>query len=172
MEMGGDGRVETQIGGTHLAATAGARHGNPFLGSRIAHHVVKLVLGRGVPAVVEEKAVAGVHGVDVPGQEGGNQVEQRRAIPRNTGEALAAGAGVEEAGQGLGQLLAVVGVRDEVAAPPGDALHAAQRLEGEAAEDVHDKVIGEVGRRRVPLLGARHREGSGEAGVICKWRRV
>jgi len=50
---------------------------------------------------------------------------------------LAAEALVEEANQGLGQLLAVVGVGDEVAPGPGDALEAAHRADGEAAEDLH-----------------------------------
>jgi hypothetical protein len=46
------------------------------------------------------------------------------------GEALAAGGGVEEAGEGLGQPLAVLGVGDEATPVLGDAPEAAYRLTG------------------------------------------
>ncbi len=41
----------------------------------------------------------------------------------------------------------MVGVGDEAAPPPGHALASADRLDGEAGEDVDDEVVGELGRR-------------------------
>jgi len=46
----------------------------------------------------------------------------------------------------------VGGVGDEVAPATRDALEAAQGAEGGAAEDLHEEVVREAGRR-VPLLG-------------------
>lgn len=56
---------------------------------------------------------------------------------------------VEEAGEGLGKLLAVGGVGDEVPPGRGDALEAVEGLGGEAGEDLHDEVVGEEGGRRI-----------------------
>jgi hypothetical protein len=70
---------------------------------------------------------------------------------------------VEEALQRLGKLPAVEGVGDGVAPGFGDALEAADGLEGDAGEDLHERVVGEPGHRAAPL-GTIHlrawREGS------------
>ena len=60
----------------------------------------------------------------------------------------------EEPFQGLGELLAVKGVVDEVAPGLGDALESADGPGGETREDLHDGVIGEASRRAP--LGAIH----------------
>jgi len=60
----------------------------------------------------------------------------------------------EEAFQGLGELLAVEGVVDEVAPGLGDALESVDGPGGETREDLHDGVIGEASRRAP--LGAIH----------------
>ncbi len=72
---------------------------------------------------------------------------------RRARAALAADAFVEEAGQRLRQLLAVLTVGDEVAPGPADALEAAHGADGEAAEDLDDEVVGEAGRRVPPPHG-------------------
>ena len=63
---------------------------------------------------------------------------------------------VEYAGEGRpGQLLAVVGVGDEVAPPPGDALAAAGGLVGHERDDLDQEVVREIGHGApldVPLL--------------------
>jgi hypothetical protein len=60
----------------------------------------------------------------------------------------------EEPFQGLGELLAVEGVVDEVAPGLGDALESVDGPGGEAREDLHDGVVGEASRRTP--LGAIH----------------
>ena len=60
----------------------------------------------------------------------------------------------EEPFQGLGELLAVKGVVDEVAPGLGDALESVDGPGGETREDLHDGVIGEASRRAP--LGAIH----------------
>lgn len=72
MEMGGDGWVETQTGCGHLVGQVKARQDQPSLSSRVAHHVIKLVVQRDLPAAAEEKAIAAVHesNVSIGGQEG------------------------------------------------------------------------------------------------------
>jgi hypothetical protein len=55
-------------------------------------------------------------------------------------------ADVEEAGEGLGHLGAVVGVGDEGEPLPADALEAVQRLGGQPRQDLQDEVFGEAGR--------------------------
>lgn len=69
-------------------------------------------------------------------EEGQGGADQGRALPRDIGEVayqlgeeLAAGGVVEDAGEGLGQLLAVVGVGDEAKPVFGHALEAADRLD-------------------------------------------
>ena len=77
--------------------------------------------------------------------------------------AIAAGTGnvgVEDAGEGLGQLLAVGGVGDEVAPGRGDALEAVDGPGGEAGEDLEDEVIGEQGQAgRWPRMAVQPRLG-------------
>jgi hypothetical protein len=70
--------------------------------------------------------------------------------------ALAAVGVVEEARQGLRQLLAVVGVGDEVAPRRGNALEAADRLDRQPRQDQED-VVSEAVRWVAPprLLGGR-----------------
>jgi hypothetical protein len=58
----------------------------------------------------------------------------------------------EEARQGLGKLLTVDGVRDEVPPGCGHALEAADRSGREAREDLDYKVIGQSVRRAPPSL--------------------
>ena len=57
----------------------------------------------------------------------------------------------EDAFQGLGELPAVEGVGDEVAPGLGHALEPAEGLEGDAGEDLHERVVGEPGHRLAPL---------------------
>lgn len=59
----------------------------------------------------------------------------------------------EEAGQGLGKLHPVDGVREEVPPCGGHALEAADRSGREAREDFNDEIIGEVSHRGPPSLG-------------------
>lgn len=73
-----------------------------------------------------------------PGRKDREGADQGHAPPRDIGEvagllgeALAAG-GVVEAGEGLGQLLAVVGVGNEATPVFGHALEAADRLDGQS----------------------------------------
>ena len=99
-------------------------------------------------AAAEEEAIAGVQGDDLFAlrQEGEGRGDEGHAYPGDVGEvvlrrrALLAEARVEEAGQRLRQLLAVVMVGDEVAPVRADALGAAHGADGEAAEDVDDEV--------------------------------
>ena len=60
----------------------------------------------------------------------------------------------DEPFQGLGELLAVMGVVDEVAPGLGDALELVDGPGGETREDLHDVVVGEASRRAP--LGAIH----------------
>jgi len=153
MEVRRQSGIKSQAGSANLAdgPAANWQH-HPLLGRRIAHGIeerpVPLAVTRTrLPTAAEEKAIAAVQGDDVAaadGQEGERGVDERNPFPGDVGEVvsrarvtLAAEALVEEANQGLGQLLAVVGVGDEVAPGPGDALEAAHRADGEAAEDLH-----------------------------------
>ena len=60
----------------------------------------------------------------------------------------------EQPFQGLGELLAVEGVVDEVAPGLGDALESVDGPGGETREDLDDGVVGEASRRAP--LGAMH----------------
>jgi len=44
--------------------------------------------------------------------------------------------------EGLGELLVVEGIRDEVAPAFGDALASVDLVDGEAGEDLHQEVVG------------------------------
>ena len=59
---------------------------------------------------------------------------------------------VEEAGHSLGQLLMVVGVRDEVFLGVIDTFVAEQGAGGEVAEDLKNDILCEAGQC-VPLIG-------------------
>ena len=59
---------------------------------------------------------------------------------------------MEEASHSLGQLLMVVGVRDEVFPGATDTFAAEQGEGGEAAEDLKNEILHEVGQY-VPLVG-------------------
>ena len=65
--------------------------------------------------------------------------------------------------EGLGELLAVEGVRDEVAPAFADALGSVELLDGETRQDLHQGqgVVGEASRRA--LLRALHAAANGEA---------
>ena len=64
------------------------------------------------------------------------------------------GAKVEETGECLRELLAVLRVGDESAPVAGDALESADRFDGQPRQDLDDEVIGEVSGGAGPLLGA------------------
>ena len=78
---------------------------------------------------------------------------------------------VEEAGKGRpAQLLAVVGVGDEVAPARGDALAAAGRPERHARDDLDEEVVGEL-RNWAPLrvaLLAGHRRPAHKSTDPCR----
>lgn len=102
-------------------------------------------------------------------EEGEGRVDRRHGHrlslrPHKAGEipVADAGAAVEEALQGLGQLLAVKGVGDEVAPGLGHALGPADVLDGHAREDLHQEVVVEAGHRTP--LGAIHGAGPGGKG--------
>jgi hypothetical protein len=106
----------------------------------------------------EEEAVAVVHDAEVRvGQE--VEGDGRVGGPWYVGEREIVGGmdghlvilAVEEAGQGFGELTAVLRLGYEVAPGPGDALAAADGPEGEAGEDLDDEVVGEAGGRRAAL---------------------
>ena len=63
--------------------------------------------------------------------------------------------------EGLGELLAVEGVRDEIAPAFGDALGSVELFDGETGEDLHQGVVGKASRR--VLLRALHAAANGEA---------
>ena len=64
------------------------------------------------------------------------------------------------------------GVGDEVAPGPGYAFEAAQGADGDAAEDLHEELVCEAGRR-VPLLGGRlHLVESGSPAVRTRSPRT
>ena len=160
VEMRRQGRVKAQAYGAHLVGgSAGVRQYDPLLRGRVAQDITELVtLGGDVVPAAEEEAVATVQQIDAPliGQEGAGGVDRRAASPRETCEVdrcfekplVVEGAAVEEAGQGLGELLAVVRVVDEAQPVVGDALEAAERFGRDAREDLHEEVVGEpLGRR-------------------------
>ena len=153
MEVRRESGIKSQAGSANLADGPAANWQHyPLLGRRIAHGIEErpvplAVMRTRLQTVAEEKTIAAVQGDDVAaadGQEGERGVDERNAFPGDVGEVvsrarvtLAAEALVEEANQGLGQLLAVVGVGDELAPGPVEALEAAHRADGEAAEDLH-----------------------------------
>ena len=107
----------------------------------------------------EEEAITCVHLVDVPilvsWQETEGRVDRRGCTDGDIGEVEMVEAGVspvvgvvDESGEGVGQLLAVGGIRDEVAPGRGDALEAVDGPGGEAGEDLHDEIVREVVDRR------------------------
>ena len=105
------------------------------------------------PAAAEEEAVAAGQQEDalVLRQEIEERRDQRAACPGDVGETgswrgLALGH-VEETLEGLGQLPAVVRVRDGALPGPGDAHAAAERLDGETGEDLDEEVVGEASHR-------------------------
>lgn len=126
----------------------------------IAHYETEIIPTL-VAAAVEKEAIAGVHLDDalvfvwVQVREG--RVERGRGAV-DAGEVVVDPIGddghVEEAGEGLGELLAVGGVGDEVAPWHGDALEAVEGSDREAGEDLQDDVVGEQAGRphHRPLL--------------------
>lgn len=140
MEVRPDGRIEAQDAGNADLAGLGwlrhRRHGGPLLGGRVADDVGRALLG--APGVQEDEPVAAVQrpAACVRGQEG-EIAERGRAQPpvpprrRRLGQADEhAGielVEVEEAGEGLGQLLAAVGVGDEAA--PRRATHLKRQID-------------------------------------------
>jgi hypothetical protein len=117
-----------------------------------------LTLGGDVVPAAEEEAVAAIQYIHAPalGKEGAGGVDRRAASTRDIGEVdrcfynplVCVGDAVEEAGQGLGELLAVVGVVDEAQPVVGDTLKAAERFGGDARQDLHEEVVGEAIDRR------------------------
>jgi hypothetical protein len=152
VEMGRDCWIKSQTSryaaGWHLGLRGQV---DPALGGRIAHDVMefKHIVGRERrrgwchEAEAEEEAIAGVQLVDVQvpvvWQKREGRVDRRGCADGDVGEVevvelgAKAGAGiVEEADEGVLQLLAVGGVRDEVAPGRGDALEAVDGLGGKA----------------------------------------
>jgi hypothetical protein len=134
----GNGRVEPQPRLTDVTSLAGLKQRHPFLGRRVVDDVA--VSARSCRAAVEEEAVTAIQESDVcvAREEGQRGADQGHAPPRDVGdvagllgEALTAG-DVVEADEGLGQLLALVGVGDEATPVFGHALEAADRLDGQS----------------------------------------
>ena len=151
MEVIRHGRVETQTCHALGAGIDGVGQPDPLLRRRIAHNVMEVVLA--FPAAAEEEAVAAGQQEDalVLRQEIEERRDQRAACPGDVGETgswrgLALGH-VEETLEGLGQLPAVVRVRDGALPGPGDAHAAAERLDGETGEDLDEEVVGEASHR-------------------------
>ena len=63
---------------------------------------------------------------------------------------------VEEAGHSLGQLLMVVGVRDEIFLGATDTFAAEQGAGGEATEDLKNDILCEAGQRVHLVAGLFH----------------
>ena len=75
------------------------------------------------------------------------------AYTRDTGEvSIAILTVIEEVGHSLGQILMVVGVRDEVSPRATDTFTAEQGADGEAVEDLENEILHEAGQC-VPLVG-------------------
>jgi hypothetical protein len=157
MEMGRDRRIESQTDDANAIRFLRLRvrgQLDPSLGDGIADNVIEFIL---LVAAAEYEAIAGVQLVDVAvlGQEreGGDDGQMWAGsgdigeLASDPGEAVAVVAPVEEAREGLGQLLAMVRVGDEVAPGLGDAPEAMDGPDREAGEDIHDKVVREAGRR-------------------------
>jgi len=143
------------------------RQDYPFISGGVAHHVIELIYASGVlPAVAEEKATAGVLWTDRPvaGKEGQRRVRKWQLFSRRDANEIGSccfivlvveqGAKVEETGECLRELLAVLRVGDESAPVAGDALESADRFDGQPRQDLDDEVIGEVSGGAGPLLGA------------------
>lgn len=136
----------------------------PAPSSWVAHDVAEHRIRRRAlcpGGTAEKETIAGIHDGDIiiPGHEGKGVTDQGRPaclteIDESPCLAPAVRRVEKEAGEGLGEPVAVVGVGDEAAPVRGDALAAAERLDGQPREDLHDEVVGEAGRRRVrhPLV--------------------
>lgn len=151
MEVIRHGGVKTQTCHALGAGIDGVGQPDPLLRRRIAHDVMEVVLA--FPAAAEEETVAAGQQEDalVLGQEIEERRDQRAACPGDVGETgswrqLATGH-VEETLEGLGQLPAVVRVRDDAPPGPGDAHAAAERLDGETGEDFDKEVVGQASHR-------------------------
>jgi len=150
-------RIKNQLGALFQGirrATAGAGHGHPFPSGRVANGVGRCRVR--FPAMLkEEEPIAGTQELDVldPGQlrqEGEGRVNGRLGSPRQADEAPAESASVaaEKSFERLGEPLPVEGVGNEVAPALRDALEPVDGPHGDAGEDLHDGVVGEVVRRR------------------------
>jgi len=141
MEVGGDRRFEPQARNRHIGRPSGLRQDKPFLSSRVADEVLKCRWTSGLRDAAEEEAIAAIQDVEVAqGQEAQGRADGRAFSPQDVGEmagyhraAVGVEAHVEEAGEHLGQLLAVVRIGDEAAPARGHALAGAEGLGGEAA---------------------------------------
>ena len=172
MEVRGDSRVETQTHCRHWAVVVkGLRQDHPFISSGVAHHVIAFISGIHLPAHVEEKATAAVLRMDPPvvRQERQRRVQKWRFFgPPDADEfgnccdlvlLVQQVVRVEEARYCLGNVLAVLGVRDEAVPVTGDALESAYRFDRQARQYLNDEVISEVGGGSCgsgPLLGGIH----------------
>jgi hypothetical protein len=165
MEVRGNGWVKTQTDcGYGAKIVRGLRQDYPFISGGVAHDVIELISGVLLPAVAEEKATAGVLGTDPPvaGQEGQRRVKKWQLFaPRDANEignfcvlVVEQVARVEETGECLRELLAVLRVGDETVPVAGDALESADRFDRQPRQDLDDEVVGEVGGGAGPLLGA------------------
>ena len=167
MEVRGNGWVKTQTDcGYRVKILRGLGQDYPFISDGVAHDVIELIFGVHLPAVAEEKATAGVLWTDRPvaGKEGQRRVRKWQLFSRRDANEIGSccfivlvveqGAKVEEAGECLRELLAVLRVGDESAPVAGDALESADRFDGQPRQDLDDEVVREVGGGAGPLLEA------------------
>jgi hypothetical protein len=73
-----------------------------------------------------------------------------------TGAVALANVAAEEAGESLWELLAVGAVADEAVPVPRDALGTADGFDRETGENLHEEVVGEVGKGAAHLVGVIH----------------
>ena len=178
MEVRGNGWVKTQTDcGYRVKILRGLGQDYPFISDGVAHDVIELIFGVHLPAVAEEKATTGIIGLDPPvaGQEGQRRVRKWQLVaPRDANEigscryivlVVEQAAWVEETGECLRELLAVLRVGDESAPVARDALESADRFDGQPRQDLDDEVVGEVRGGAGTLLGTTHQC----AGQSEKW---
>ena len=170
MEVRRQCRIEAQTDGGDRVRAVDLGQDDPSLSGRVADHVIGFI-SRGILATqTEEKAIAAILGRDghVSKQEGQGRVRNKAvllfiffssidAVEMGDRDELVVVEGPavagDEAGERVGELLAVVAVGDEAAPAPGDALEAADGFGRETREDIHDEVVGEVVDAAAPLLG-------------------
>jgi hypothetical protein len=180
MEVGGDSRIEHETGVVQsnrpISQSMLAGHSRPLFCGGVEHNIAELAKPGAVPK--EEEPIAGCPEPDVVNarqllEEGEGRVDGRHGSPGQIDErSQLPHVGREKPMEGLGELLVVEGIRDEVAPAFGDALGSVDLIDGEAGEDLHQEVVGEASHRA--LLRALHAAANGEAnrGVRAARRRA